>query len=103
MRILRFLKMMLGRYAHNNAALRCVTFSLRMLQRPSSSFSQTAPFIYKSEKQTNIVPISSLNNSISVQILLEKFVCIEMLIFSILVAVHFHYHHLDYRLWFNLN
>ncbi|CAF3332934.1 unnamed protein product [Rotaria socialis] len=57
--------MMLGRYAHNNAALRCVTFSLRMLQRPSSSFSQTAPFIYTFKKQTNIVPIASLNNSIS--------------------------------------
>ncbi|CAF4485425.1 unnamed protein product, partial [Rotaria magnacalcarata] len=36
-----------------------------MLQRPSSSFSQTAPFIYTFKKQTNIVPISSLNHSIS--------------------------------------
>ncbi|CAF4713093.1 unnamed protein product [Rotaria sp. Silwood1] len=61
----RFVKMMLSRSAYNNTALRCVTFSLRMLKRPSSSYNQAVPLIYKSQKRTRNVPISPINNSTS--------------------------------------
>ncbi|CAF2564481.1 unnamed protein product [Rotaria sp. Silwood2] len=55
--------MMLSRSAYNNAVLRCATFSLRMLKRPSSSYNQAVPFIYKSQKRTSNFSISSINNS----------------------------------------
>ncbi|CAF0914280.1 unnamed protein product [Rotaria sordida] len=55
--------MMLTRSAYNNAALRCATFSLRMLKRPSSSYNQVASFIHISQKRTTNVPISAINNS----------------------------------------
>ncbi|UJR10812.1 hypothetical protein I4U23_014999 [Adineta vaga] len=56
--------MMLTRYAYNNAALRCVTFSLHMLKRPSSLSYQAVSYIHSFDKHTAHVPIASRNDSI---------------------------------------
>jgi 2-oxoisovalerate dehydrogenase E2 component (dihydrolipoyl transacylase) len=56
---------MLNRCAFNNATLRCLTYSLYMLKRPSSLCYQAVSYIHSFEKRTNSVPISSINNSIS--------------------------------------
>ncbi|CAF1093368.1 unnamed protein product [Adineta steineri] len=55
---------MLTRYASNNAALRCVTYSLHMLKRPPSSSYQAMSYVHSLQKPTNTIPISSINNSI---------------------------------------
>jgi len=54
---------MLNRYAFNNAVLRCVTFSLHMLKRPSSSCYQAVSNIHSFKNRTSTVSVSSINNS----------------------------------------
>ncbi len=67
-----FLRMLLNRYAFNNTAFRCVTFSLHMLKRPSSLCYQAVSYIHSFEKSINNVPIPSIKNSISVEFWLRK-------------------------------
>ena len=62
--------MMLSRYAHNSAAVRCVTLSLQMFKRPSSY--QAVPFIHSSQRRINTVPIFSIKNSTSVKFLIKN-------------------------------
>jgi hypothetical protein len=63
---------MLTRCAYNNAAIRCVTFSLHMLKRPSSSSYQAVSLLHSFQKRTNTIPVSSINNSILVKFLFFK-------------------------------
>ncbi|CAF0956114.1 unnamed protein product [Adineta ricciae] len=56
---------MLTRYAYHNAALRCVTYSLHMLKRPSPLSYQAVSSIHSLEKRTANVPNILKTNSVS--------------------------------------